>query len=171
MLRKQDRDIIRRSVESYVQTKNKLPCLEDLGREYPALAPSVGVIIEDKDLVAEVSKIYAEIFEERVSNARGTRMRQLFKEAFARNQELFLKFSELNVIRENRKTEEFQEVGKQVQELVHSVEDSLLSTMEMSRKHNSKSSGVADKFHDYVKLLFPLYDEIGTKYRMVGVIA
>lgn len=166
-MRENDRKAIRGFIESYFREKKKLPCLEDLAKEYPVFGPSAKTIIGDPELLADTVEIYLELFDSITSVSKGANMRKLFLEAYLGNKEVFREFSALNAVRENRKAEAFHEVGVKVQEILRDVENSLLSSMEASSKHNSKSSGVAGKFHDYVVSVFPLFDEIGVKSRYV----
>lgn len=168
MINKNDRKVFNNCIEKFVEKKGRLPCLEDIADEFPILAPTVRIVLEDKNLLEEIAEIYLENFESGISVTKGAQMRILMKESYKNNPELFKKFFILNIVRENKKTEEFQNTGREIEQLIIKIENALLSSMEFSRKHNSKSSGVSGKFRAYVKSLFPLFDEIGVKYRNVN---
>ena len=96
----------------------------------------------------------------KIENApKNIRMRQLFKEAYIANQELFKKFIFIN-LDTSKKYSDFEKIWKEVKWIIEDVENVLLWHME-GWIHWDKSVSVSDKYKAFIKTIFPMYYNIG----------
>jgi hypothetical protein len=93
------------------------------------------------------------------------KFKQVFETIWNTHKELFQKFFILNNEYSNAQNrqkleEEFQEIGKQVKDLLVKGEDELCGQMEKSN-HRIFSSKLADKYWDEVRKYFKFIDQVG----------
>ncbi|MBN2016358.1 hypothetical protein JW766_06040 [Candidatus Dojkabacteria bacterium] len=97
------------------------------------------------------------------------RYKKIFEDTWKSNEKLFQKFFLLNseyIDPKNRQhlEQEFQEVGKKVQNLLKEGENELCRHMEKS-EHRVFSSKLADKYWDEVRKYFKYIDLVGVVTR------
>jgi len=93
------------------------------------------------------------------------KFRQYFNEMFEQNRDLFLRFKLLNddFGRDRKKYQyEFNEVGKQVTNIIREWEGRLCGYMEKG-KYSNYSQNLADKFWLEIRNYFPYVDWVGVK--------
>ncbi len=93
------------------------------------------------------------------------KFRKFFNDMFEQHKELFLRFKLLNddFATDRKKYQaEFNEVGKQVVDIIHDWEGRLCGHMEKGDKA-VYSKNVADKFWTEIRAYFPYVDWVGVK--------
>ena len=94
-----------------------------------------------------------------------TKFKQTYDEMLRFNQELFEKFQKIHdeyVLDPKDKQNEFNEIGREVQDVIMRYENILCGHSEGSG-YGKYSSNLADKFHLEIKKHFPKIDFIGVE--------
>ncbi len=92
-----------------------------------------------------------------------TKYREYFKKMLDENEELFAEFKEKHAnyaLDMNNLQEEFNEVGKRVFKVIREYENRLCNRSE-SNGYGSYTGGLAQKFMDEIRGLFPHIDRVG----------
>ncbi|HWA51672.1 MAG TPA: hypothetical protein VG895_01295 [Patescibacteria group bacterium] len=92
-----------------------------------------------------------------------TKYQEYFNNMIANNKELFDEFKQIHDrygLEEEKLQKEFNEIGAKVQTVIRQWEDKLCGRSEGSG-YASYSGGLAQKFQDEVRKMFPLIDNVG----------
>lgn len=95
----------------------------------------------------------------KIENApKNIKMRQLLKDEYIKNKDLFKTFISIN-LDVNNTYSDFQEKWEKIKNIINNIEDKLFNTME-KWIHANKSVSVKDKFNKFIKSIFPMFNKI-----------
>ena len=151
-------------IEIFVESKWKFPYQESL-RKYSPEYKIIFWVFRWK-MRAKFWDLMLHYFLKVINVNSKTKMRSEIKTTYFNNKELFKKFFILNLDRENIKKEIFHSTWLEVKELIQEVENFVVWKME-GWKYWIFSTNTRDKFINYIKTFFPLFDHIGVKIRYI----
>lgn len=168
-LEKKDIEFITRLISTYVKDKKRYPTLKTLV-EYNSTNP-IGAMIspleKDDKFQKEYTEILLESFRDTITSKSSVKTKQLVKDSYLNNKELFEEFFLINLDRSNTSKSSFNEVGLKIQWIISTCADQLVGKMESGKKFGVFSSSVWESFFTYIKTFFPYYDHIWVVVRKV----
>lgn len=150
----QEREQIYLLLQNIEENKKYIATFSDLCNHPIFWITFIGMNTKEKSEVESVIKHY---IEDKVSSLNKTKGGQLFKRFFESDPEIFWKFRALNENNETAQEQEFQILGKQVEQEMFRLEGILTEKMLNQEKWLDK---VVDSFYNIVYLFFPKFNLI-----------
>ena len=152
-MKKQEKDQIYTIISNYTDQYKKVPFVSNL-LEHAIFGPIFSQL-SDKDITT-VRSIINQFVEEKMM-AFSTKWWELFRRFYEVHTDLFWQFRKLNADKATVATEEFQIVGKQVEQELFTYEGILTEKMLNRPEWLDKT---IDAFYDIVYMFFPHYNRI-----------
>lgn len=147
-------DSLTNHIEEKIENLKKYPQFSELWDDYKNTLEILNINSEWYIL------LLTEYICSKIENApKSTKMRQLLKDEYLKNKDLFKTFIYINLDINNTYSD-FQEKWNKIKNIINDVEDKLFNTME-NWIHANKSVSVKDKFNDFIKSIFPMFNQIG----------
>ena len=148
-MQQQEIDQIKQIIQNYEAAKLYVPYLSDL-EKHPAFWPLFSSLSSEEQTA--VKKLIDEYIREKIEGMTKTKGGQLFKRFFESNEELFWKFRDMNEFDETTHEEQFQLLGKEVEQEMFRLEGILTERMFKQEKWLDK---VVSSFYTIVYMFFP----------------
>ena len=149
----QEKEQIKSLIANFESSREHIPYLREL-EEHPALGPVFRDLKDaEKD---EVNHVIKEYIEEKIASLK-TKGGQLFRRFFENDNKKFWEFRDLNEREEQTESEEFQELGKYVEDEMFKLEGILTQAM-MGRESGLWKT--VEAFYNIVYNFFPLFSSI-----------
>ena len=152
-MNEQDLQQVRAIIENLHKSNKKVPYFTDLQQHNV-----YGQFFNDLDgeEIEKILNIIHDYIKESILNPK-TKWGEMFQRFYVMNQDIFRRFRELNADESNTNTEEFQTLGKDIEEQLFKFE--WILTQNMMKKPQGLDK-VIGAFYDIVYSFFPLYNQI-----------
>jgi len=155
---------LQENIKDFFSKNKKYPLLLDIQKELKETLTQE-LHLNDKGFKLLMTEY---IISEINTPPKNNKMRNLFKDKYQKNKELFKKFIFINLdTKKGIKYKEFEELWKKIKPLIQEVENDLLGHMEWWI-HGDKSASVNEKFQHFISTIFPLYLQIWVKTKKLS---